>query len=499
VPNAGLEPFLTQIREGGDGIEIVTGEASAERYRDPFALVGASRAPAGVRPAAAGDVQRIVAAANRFGVPLWPISRGENLGYGGAAPFDETSVTLDLSRMNRILEVNAEDAFCSVEPGVSFEDMFEHIDSHDLPLWLSVPGYGAGSMMANALERGVGNALYGDHSSQICGMEVILGDGELVRTGMGSIPESGMWHRQKASLGPRFDELFLQSSFGVVTKMGLWLMPAPAASAAFDIALEERDALGGLVEVLKSLKRAGIIQDAPVISSFLTIAALRSKRSDWAEPGAPLTEDVAARICAEMGCGWWNARLRLYGMPDMVETSIGHVEDALALLQGCSFSISRWRQGDAMALAHRGVPSRVGLGNVRWCGASGAHIDYSVCIPVSGAEAVRQMLRTQEALSQLGLDYHSTFYLRERHMLNVMQILFDQDDGELCAAVDALIPALIADAAARGFGLYRSPLRYREIAMRQMTFGNDALARLHGRLKRALDPNEILSPGKDGF
>src|SRR5262245_13534515 len=64
-----------------------------------------------VRPASTAEVQRIVQWAGHHALPLYPISRGKNWGYGDACPAREGCVLVDLSRMNRIIEVNSELAY----------------------------------------------------------------------------------------------------------------------------------------------------------------------------------------------------------------------------------------------------------------------------------------------------------------------------------------------------------------------------------------------------
>ena len=76
----------------------------------------------GLAPDSTEQVQRIVAIANQFKLPLWPISTGKNLGYGGAAPRLSGTMMLDLKRMNKVLEMNAPLAYALVEPGVSYFD-----------------------------------------------------------------------------------------------------------------------------------------------------------------------------------------------------------------------------------------------------------------------------------------------------------------------------------------------------------------------------------------
>jgi 4-cresol dehydrogenase (hydroxylating) len=87
--------------------------------------------------------------------------------------------------MNRILEVNADFGYALVEPGVSYFDLYEHIQAKGLKLWLDVPDPGWGSVVGNALDHGVGYTPYGDHFGMQCGMEVVLANGEVVRLGLG--------------------------------------------------------------------------------------------------------------------------------------------------------------------------------------------------------------------------------------------------------------------------------------------------------------------------
>src|SRR5690606_22493620 len=152
-------------------------------------------ASAAVAPSTVEEVQAVVRAANARGIPLYPISTGRNLGYGGAAPVYSGSVVLDLKRMNRILEVSEGNASCLVEPGVSYFDMYRHLQEAGSKLWLAVPDPGWGSMVGNALDSGGGytTAPYRGHWEAACGIEAVLGDGDVLRTGMGALPGSETW------------------------------------------------------------------------------------------------------------------------------------------------------------------------------------------------------------------------------------------------------------------------------------------------------------------
>ena len=118
---------------------------------------------------------------------MWTVSTGRNFAYGGAAPRLPGSVVLDLQRMNRIIEVNETLAYALVEPGVSYFDLYAYLRSNGYKLWVDPPAAGWGSVIGNTLERGFGYTAYGDHAADQCGMEVVLANGDVVRTGMGAI------------------------------------------------------------------------------------------------------------------------------------------------------------------------------------------------------------------------------------------------------------------------------------------------------------------------
>ena len=118
--------------------------------------------------------------ANQYKVPLWPISRGKNFGYGGSAPVMKGAVVLDLSRMKKI-EVDAENGTVLVEPGVGFFDLYDHLQTNKIPLWLSVPGNAWGSVLGNALEHGIGYTSYGLHARNLCVSGVAIANGLVAR------------------------------------------------------------------------------------------------------------------------------------------------------------------------------------------------------------------------------------------------------------------------------------------------------------------------------
>lgn len=120
-------------------------------------------------------------------------NEGARISYGGTAPVVHGSVVLDLHRMNKVIELNEEYAYAIVEPGASFFDLYNEVQKRGLHLWPSCPAIGWGSVVGNTLDRGFGYTPNGEHSQAQCGMEVVLPNGELLRTGMGAMDGSSLW------------------------------------------------------------------------------------------------------------------------------------------------------------------------------------------------------------------------------------------------------------------------------------------------------------------
>lgn len=70
---------------------------------------------------------------NEFEIPIWPFSKGRNVGYGSTAPRVPSSLDIDMARnMNRVLKADPEKAYVLLEPGVSYFDLHEYLVKHNL-------------------------------------------------------------------------------------------------------------------------------------------------------------------------------------------------------------------------------------------------------------------------------------------------------------------------------------------------------------------------------
>jgi 4-cresol dehydrogenase (hydroxylating) len=309
---------------------VVTARTALEAVSQ--ATVPDTRMPAAiVYPATVEEVARIVEVAASLSVPLWPCSKGRNWGYGSAAPFREGSVLLHLERLARIIEVNEELAYAVIEPGVTYRMLRDHLSRHHPDLWCDcTDGPPDGSVIGNALERGLGVTAYCDHFATLCGLEVVLGDGSIVRTGGGDPARCPTWHTHKWGLGPYLEGLFSQSGFGVVTRAGVWLMRKPqrSVSFAFDLAREER--LPELIDMLRELQLDGVVAPrAHVVNDIVALAVVSQYPRDLVGRVSRLPEDLVQDMTSRFGIPRWGLGGVIHGRREHVAASLKALRRAL--------------------------------------------------------------------------------------------------------------------------------------------------------------------------
>lgn len=474
---------------------------SCRAYVDEYALRSGDGPPpvCAVAPKTAAQVQELIRVASRFRLAVWPISRGKNLGYGGAQPLLPNSVVIDLRRMTRILEVDERCAYCVVEPGVSFADLFNHLKANGIHLWMSIPGHSWGSVVGNALERGLGYTPYGDHASRLCGLEVVLPDGEIVRTGMGAMTQSRCWRNYPAGFGPALDGLFIQSNLGIVTQAGLELMPEPPATLHAKVSLPRFEDLAWAIDVLAQLRMRGLVEHPICVGNYLHDLAPFTQRSKWQADSAALDTPTTNRLMHHFGLGAWNFSLTLLGYPEVIEAQAHIIRRMLDSPSVGALEFQVRAPQDPPGSSPEPIPSRVGLQIVNWHGGRGAHVNFSPALPAVGELALEQARATQHRFEEHGLDYCASFIVGQRHINNINTILYDRNRPGMPEKAAELYRTLLADATARGYGQYRTHIDFMQEVADTFDYNNHAMRRLNERLKDAVDPRGILAPGKNGI
>jgi 4-cresol dehydrogenase (hydroxylating) len=504
-----LSSTLDDFRTALGSEAVLTSEQDMAEFRDPFAFATWDdyTGSAAVMPTTTEQVQEVVRIANRRGVPLWTHSQGRNNGYGGPAPRLKGSVIVSLRNMNKVLEINEECAYAVVEPGVRWFDLYEAIRAGGHKLMVSIADVGWGSVIGNTLDNGVTYLPMGVDMAAQCGMEVVLANGEVMRTGMGAMPDNRAWHVYKRGLGPTPDQLFMQSNFGIVTKMGYWLMPQPEVYMPLWLRVWNDDDLPQVVDTLRSLTLDATIRMVPQIMNTVLLGSVFTNRTDWWREEGPIPDRILDKMARELEVGRWLMRFALYEDDAVADHKFEKIKRAFERIPGAEVWGEKHSPEDIpklenpMEQVQGGLPSLDLNQMTAWYGGEeGGHIGFSPVAPLTGSDAValRDLLRGM--VEGAGLDYIASLIpTNARSFIHITLVIFDTKDEAQARSAYDVAKRLVRDCAKLGYGEYRAHLDFMDLAAEQYSFNHHAYRRFNERLKDALDPNGILSPGRHGI
>jgi glycolate oxidase len=249
IPIVGTENYTENL------IDLVSYSYDAsEHSHRPFCAVWATTAE---------QVSEILKLANREHIPVIP--RGAGTGLSGMAVPAKGGIVLDLSHMNRILKIRIDDRLAVVQPGVVYAELEKALLPHGF-FFPPDPASGkvctlGGNVATNA--GGVKGAKYGTTRDYVLGLQVVLPDGRILRTGSNTM---------KSVSGYDLTRLFVGSegTLGVVTEIVLKINPRPTAAST---ALATFDDLEDAGRAVSEVTRSGIL---PSVMEILGREALQA-------------------------------------------------------------------------------------------------------------------------------------------------------------------------------------------------------------------------------
>jgi hypothetical protein len=418
--------------------------------------------------------------------------------------------------MNKIIEVNSEYAYAVVEPGVTFTNLYDYCVKNKLNVWPSVPSLGWGSVIGNTLDRGTGFTPTAAHHQHISGLEAMLANGELVRTGQFAVSNSRSAHLSKFTFGPSIEGLFLQSNLGIVTKMGIWLTPAPQAYMSCTFDMPDLEDIETLVDIFSPLRRNGLLPNTVYVSNVVEYLGMLGRRSDFWPHESPIPDWKVTELQKKFDLGYWTAKFGLYGAPNVIQAHYNELEKIITRtttkgrLNGNLFSAPDGQTLDPSSIPEKeggffvGIPTLWSLPMVKFrLPPSGtgiaAHYDYSPIIPSSGAEILSWVRTAKRICEASSFDLFCDFFMHERHVIFVNMFTFDKTDAVHRRAVKTMFDDLFEEGRRRGYSKYRSHVREMDRVAGLYDFGGGAYRRFVEGIKDAVDQRGILSPVKLGI
>jgi D-lactate dehydrogenase (cytochrome) len=220
---------LTKLRIVLGDEHVLTDEPDRAWFAADFTDAQVPTPVAVARPASTAEVVEVVRIANACGLAL--VARGGGMSYTLAhTPARAETVVVDTRRMNRIVEINADDRYVTVEVGITWAQLMEALEGTGTALVFGGTLSGLHATVGGTLSQNSVGVGRGFVSERLLALEVVLGDGRVLRTGSSAAAGTSPFTR---NFGPDLGGLFVSDSgaFGVKTQATLLLDPAPRGSA----------------------------------------------------------------------------------------------------------------------------------------------------------------------------------------------------------------------------------------------------------------------------
>ncbi|MFI4888075.1 MAG: FAD-binding oxidoreductase [Burkholderiales bacterium] len=456
-PRAADVAALTERLTGEYGERAVTNHAIREQHSHGEGLADAGMPDIVVFPQTNEEVASIVRICNTARIPVIAFGVGTSLEGHVAALYG--GVCLDLSRMNRVLEVNDADLDCRVQAGVTREQLNSELKGTGLFFPIDPGANATIGGMASTRASGTNAVRYGTMRENVLGLAVVMADGRIIRTG---------GRARKSSAGYDLTRLFVGSegTLGIITEVQLRLYGLPAAISA--AVCQFADLKGAVDAVIVAMQLGIPVARIELLDDVQMDACIRFSGLDEFEPKPTLFfefhgTDIGVREHAEM------------------------VESIAADHGGSRF---RWttaqeERSRLWKARHNAYYAALALSPGKQAFATDA------CVPIS--RLTECVLETQADVVATGLVAPIVGHVGDGNFHLV--VLFDPAKPDERAKAEALA-ARVSTRAIRMGGTCTGE---HGIGVHKL----DALVAEHGEavsvmqtIKRALDPNDILNPGK---
>ncbi len=438
------------------GDRVTTTEAIREQHGRDESFHPSVPPDAVVFARSTDEVARVVTACAARGVPIIPFGTGTSL-EGHVAAL-KGGVCIDVSQMNEVLAVNAEDLDCRVQPGVTRKQLNEYL--RDTGLFFPIdPGADAslGGMTATRAS-GTNAVRYGTMRENVLSLEVVMADGRIIRTARRS---------KKSAAGYDLTRLFIGSegTLGVITEVTVKLYGIPEAISSAVCAFPTMEnAVNTVIET---------------IQSGIPVARIE------------LLDDVQMDACNRYsGLDYPCQPTLFFEFHGTDKGVVEQVEQVQAIASEYGASAFKWAsKAEERSKLWQARHDAYYAGIALRPGAKGIATD--VCVPIS--RLAQCILETQADIAESGLTAPIVGHVGDGNFHLV--IVINPDDADEMARADDLNNRLVMRALAMdGTCTGEHGVGYGKIGFLEAEHG-EALSVMRD-IKRALDPGNIMNPGK---
>jgi glycolate oxidase len=444
----------------GDANVVVDPDITATYSRDMMPLAPSGKPLAVVFPTSTEQVVAVVRACAAAGVSIIP--RGAGSGLTGAANAVDGAVTVVLTKMNRILEIDEGNRLAVVQPGVVNLTFRTEVESRGLFYAPDPSSYDwctiGGNLSTNA--GGLCCVKYGVTTDAVLGLEAVLASGEVLRTGRRTVKGVAGYDLTKLIVGS-------EGTLGIITEATLALRPKPAAPCTMVAAFASTEDAGAAVS---AAIRAGLV---PSLLEIMDNTCIRAVEAYTGSSILGDTETPAAILIGQSDAG---AAVGLREMEMLERVCV----DAGAVF---SYVTADLEEGRMLLQARRVVLTSLEV--------LGTWLTDDVSVPRTEMAAL--IAACEQVSTDVGLTIGVVGHAGDGNMHPT--IVFDKNDPQQCAAAEVAFGRILDAGRAlggtvtgeHGIGRVKQGFLAGEV-------GPVGL-QVHRAIKAALDPHGLFNPG----
>lgn len=486
-----------------------------------------------LKPQSRQDVINFVKDARLKKMILHPVSTGKNWGYGGSTPYAHNSWILDLSEMNQIIHYDPKLHTVRIQPGVTQKQLFDFLERFGHQHL--VPTTGAGntvSLLGNALERGYGLTPATDHFLSLTAIEAVLPTGEFYENSLLMMDSPQTAELYKWGVGPYFDGLFSQSDLGIVTEATILLQPRPENVSLFYCPFQNQDEMKSAIPLLRELFKnyGSLIGGFNLLNNLRSLSIITKSPAENIKAGQALTNEDIAGLEKKHGISPWTMVGTFYGTKKMErvfqsdvkqffknhkkpvlffdeekQERIQKIVAKFPLLKKTSI-YTKWQSLTNTYNLICGMPNDFSHQILQWRNPKPSSdfkdqesinpdsmglIWYSPVVALKSSSIRHAEMMINQVCRKHGFDPLITFTANNpRFAIATLALVFNRENQlETTRAEDCYRELYYSG---RNMGIV--PYRYGLLHL--LADGSNELGPLHEKIKQALDPDGILSPGR---
>ncbi|OBT64156.1 hypothetical protein VE03_06250 [Pseudogymnoascus sp. 23342-1-I1] len=490
-----FEDYIVQAENicGANNVKIIT--SAEETYKnlvnalDMLNLNTSDRenllVSAIIRPCKTSETQDIVRLCNSFEILIWSFSSGGDGDYRAAIPRVPGSIGLDFGRyMNKVLDKKLDKTFR-----------------------LNWPEYMGGLVLGNIAE--------GNMFTLYCGKEIILPNGDLLKTGMIQLPgiqpianqvpqveqpETKKNQVVQTAMDVFNGKLLPENGLGIAVKVAICLTPNRVDCQPYQIEFSKDDNLHQIVHIAQRLRQKMTLQGSLTLHYVLLDVAIHGPKSSSASSNAALSDGELDRISTNR----WRLNGTIYGEKRVRSALFQIINEAFSLIEGAIFTflVEGVQQEHSALYVRSKQPGEITSidepGWTKWI-PNGSHVFFRLTSEISGEMAISQYSITKKRIQEAEFDFMSSFTIDGRQMHYILYIVYERYDSDSRRRVHKLIRTLMGDCAENGWTEYWTYGALMDQIAATRDTPDNAMAKINSAIKDAVDPAGIMEPGRNSI